>query len=1195
MANFSLRSPGFFAREIEVFPVASAPQPGGAGAVGTANLGPAFIPVTLGSIDALQTVFGTVNGKHQGLYGGREFLRQGGASFTYMRVLGAGTDPRAILDGADAYLSHTPNAGFVVGQPQYVTSSIDDDYIVGTVNQFTSSNTRDILYSAANNTSAIYFLGATFGDSTLAKALSVVNTVTPQINNVPELLDTANPASQFTGEHALFVTSSLYTFSGAGSIRINFGTTIATPVVNLTPLGSVTGSIDAISTTYFDLTSSAASTIRWSAFDTSEITAFTASNLVRGVIFTYGSGTMPYKAVLSSTLGYAAFGEMVDGYGAGLNSDAEVADGTSKSQFRFAVIDTKSRSTSGFYQPTANELKFGPVICSMNPNESNYFANVLNKDPGQFVTKGHLLYANFDVMDSQVSLTGSLSGTSNLYADGPVDTGVIDSVSASIHFPLPTPFFCVPPQGEYNRKWHNFVDRYARPASPLVFSQPIGGVEYDLFRVISKHDGVNANSFFKVSVSNIRFATSDAQEYPTFALEVRAFNDNDHQPVVYEKFTNLTLNPNSDRFFAKIIGDSRLRFEFDRVQQEDRKLVEEGEFPSKSNYVYLEPTQELLDGRIPREAVPFGFAGIEVPNLTTVDVNSTPYNVISLTTGSFIVDADYIHIFNLSGSIIGAATGSYLGDFTDNGGTVTATSDFWLPVDSETFDAETLGSAEAVPFQFVGDFTGTLSGTFGLAMLFDQTTPSPIVPPVPYRLSMTQGSVSSRVGVRRDLGLYWGFQTTETDFSSPKSIQDPNASLIPNAGIVSNLMFFGVPETGNLFTGSAADSHSYNKFSLANVELGPTTANTEAVLGSLTIADAVKFRYKRDGVAIATGSFADLISIGGQNGPAYWNKLSAAAKFTMPVRGGFDGVNVQNRDANELNAASVAASAATGSFGDSNEVYSYNEAIRTMLDPDNTDIEVFAVPGIYEPLVTNTTINGVEATETAVYIMDLDESQSDTVSDVIDIFEARGLDSSWAATYFPSCRVPDPTTGNIFTVCPSSVVLGAIALNDRLGQPWFAAAGISRGALDNVESTTYRLRAADRDNLYDANINPIIAVSGEGYKVWGQKTLSQDIDSALNRLNVRRLMIRVRKICRNIGRNILFNQYTPSQVDQFQLLLKQAMGNVQKLSGISAFKIQLAPDYNSNTLSGKITLIPTKSIEFVVIDFIIDSSGITFG
>jgi len=1214
MANF-LRSPGFFAREIEVFPVATPPQPGGAGAVGTAEMGPAFVPVTVGSVDALSSVFGNVHSEHQGIFAGREFLRQGGPSFTYIRVLGAGTAPRIVFTGDDSYLSHTPNAGFVAGQPQFTTASIDDSYIVETVNQFSSSQSDDVFFSALNDNSSVYFLGGYYTDSPLATALTATNLTNPQVNNIPALLTSAGANNQQNGFSTQFVTSSLYTFSGAGAVVIGYGTTIGEAIVVASSNDpDVTGTVGGIGTTTFELTSSGASTFRWSAFTASsapavDSTQYTGSHVARAAIFTYGSGAippvMPYRAAISSSNGYGAFGEMYDANGAPLSTAAEVEAAYTNANFRFAIINSPAKNAAGFYAPTSDEFVFGPVICSMNPNQSNYFANILNKDPAQFVDKGHLLYGNFDVLDSQIHLTGSLSGTIDTIASGTINTGMINGQSGTLggKFPMFTPFFCVPPQGGSNRKWHNFVDRFKRPASPMIFSQPLGNTEYDLFRAIAKHDGVGANSRFKVAITNLRFPTTDLEEYPTFAVEIRQFSDTDRAPVILEKFTNLNLNPNSERFVAKIIGDANITLELDTTEERDRKLITNGEFAAKSNYIYAEVTQELLDGRIPRQAVPFGYGGIEVPDLTTVDVNTTPFNTITsgstlVPVGPVSITGENIFIQSLSGTISGTIDGGYRGRFTNSGGSITAMSDFWLPVTASSgpFSGSTMGDSEVTPFQVFGEFFGVeLSGTFTIAKCFDMAgLQSPIVPPIPYRLSMTRGSVSNRRSVRRDLGLYWGFQTTEVDFTSPKTTQDPNASQNPNRGITSNLLFYGVPETNNLFTGTAADTHSFNKFTLANVELGATTANTEAAMAQLNIADVMEFRYKRAGVASATASFADLAAIGGIDGARYWNRLAGATKFVFPVRGGFDGVNLQARDAGMLNAAAVSNSAQTGSIGESNEVFSYNEAVRVMLDPDNTDIELFAVPSIYEPLVTDQTMNTVEDTENALYILDLDQVQSDTVNDVIDIFEARGLDSTWTATYFPNVRVPDPNSGNLFSVSPSAVVLGAVALNDRVGQPWFAPAGISRGALSNVESQTFRLRANDRDNLYDANINPIISVPNEGFKVWGQKTLSQDPDSSLNRLSVRRLMIRVRRLAREIGRGILFDQYNQAAVDQTRLLLTQSMANIQKLSGISGFKVELSPDFNSNTLTGKITLIPTRTIEFVVIDFIVDASGVTF-
>jgi hypothetical protein len=1215
--NVTLQSPGFYAREVEVFPVAVAPEGLGAGGVGTAQLGPAFVPITVSTANNLQTIFGQSVGIHQGIVAGIEYLNQGGGTYTYMRVLGAGTAPRTVFDGDDAYLSHTPNAGFIVGFPEHTGTTVDDDLLLEVIPQFSSSISNQLLKSTMNDSSNVYFLGGVFTDSATALSLETANVAQPKINNLSPLLKSSGEPGQFVSQFKsqLVDVASVLITSATGTTVI-YPSPVEDPFVSAISLtDGVTA--EAVSVTSgsnnvvfgISLDSSTTAEVAYSIYDLSGTqTATTASYLSRGVVFTNNN----YKAVVSSTLGYSYFGEIYDNDGGALNTPADVSAFYDSSRFRFAIIKDTVKGSDGFFKPDPTDIVFGPVNVSFNPNENAYFADVLNTDPALFVDKGHVLYSHYDVLDSQVSMTGTISGTVDAGSSPSavsLPTFTVDAAPTSGtlagKFPRYTPVFCLPPQSNYNAKWHNYIDRFKTAVAPTVTSQAIGGFEYDLFKVHSRHDGVNGNFVFKVSISNIRYPTTDAEEYPTFSLSVRAFNDTDRRPVVLESFTNLNLDPASERFAPRVIGDVRTFLDLDEFDEEDRKLVDEGDYANQSNFIRLEPTDALQDGRIPREAIPFGYAGIETLDLGTVDVNPGGFNTFTTSsTGGTVISGSNLYLSSFSDAITfnGVVNGAYRGDFSalvGNQAQVGLNKQQWLPVTDATLFNVSASFSLTSSFQFYGDVNGTIATAAGETVTIAQSftsdqneNPAPVPPP--YRESITRGSINSNIGVRRDLGLFWGFKTEETDLSSPQSNLDPNASQIPNDGVRAFSLFYGVPETGNLLTGSAADAYQNNKFTLSNVELGPEVGTSLADLQTVTISDAVKFRYKRAGVAKGTGSLGDVVALDKKNRVNIWNRINAVCKFTFPVRGGFDGVNIQDADRLRLNNQSVKDGAATGSFGESQEVYVYNEAARVMLDAANTDIEIFVMPGITEPLVTDLTIQRTEDYFDAIYILDIDQSDVSNVRDAVAIFEARSLDTSFAATYFPNVRVNDPTVGRGFEVSPSTVVLGAIALNDTLGQPWFAPAGLSRGALSNVTSTTFRLKQSDRDLLYDTGINPIVSLPGQGFVVFGQKTLDQG-QGSLNRVNIRRLLVRTRRVVRELSDDILFEQYNQSSVDRYRLSIDAALSEIQRLSGISRYRIELSPNFNSNRLDGRITIVPIRAIEFVTIDFIVDRSGVTFG
>ena len=231
-----------------------------------------------------------------------------------------------------------------------------------------------------------------------------------------------------------------------------------------------------------------------------------------------------------------------------------------------------------------------------------------------------------------------------------------------------------------------------------------------------------------------------------------------------------------------------------------------------------------------------------------------------------------------------------------------------------------------------------------------------------------------------------------------------------------------------------------------------------------------------------------------------------------------------------------------------------------------------------------------------MYIMDLEErdvlntvitssAQRPHVLNTVNSFTNRGLDSSFASAYFPDMVVRDPTTLGNVQVPPSVAVLGAFSLNDQLAHPWFAPAGFTRGALESVELAAVRLNRTNLDDLYSADINPITAFPGTGTVVWGQKTLLAT-PSALDRVNVRRLLIDVRRKVRNVANSLLFEPNRVETLEKFSSLVNPILQSVQEQSGVDRYKVVIdtttttQADVENNTIRGKIFLQPTRTAEF---------------
>jgi hypothetical protein len=177
--------------------------------------------------------------------------------------------------------------------------------------------------------------------------------------------------------------------------------------------------------------------------------------------------------------------------------------------------------------------------------------------------------------------------------------------------------------------------------------------------------------------------------------------------------------------------------------------------------------------------------------------------------------------------------------------------------------------------------------------------------------------------------------------------------------------------------------------------------------------------------------------------------------------------------------------------------------------------------------------------------------------------------------------------------------MGALAFNDKFGYPWFAPAGFNRAALDFVKNVEVRLNVTDRDRLQDARINPIATFPRTGFVIYGQKTL-QVAKSALDRVNVRRMMLEVKRTIIGIANQLVFEQNTPAVRNKFVSDATLQLGLIQTQAGIETFKVIMNETNNSsedialNRLRGKIVVVPTRTIEYIAVDFIITNSGITF-
>ena len=278
----------------------------------------------------------------------------------------------------------------------------------------------------------------------------------------------------------------------------------------------------------------------------------------------------------------------------------------------------------------------------------------------------------------------------------------------------------------------------------------------------------------------------------------------------------------------------------------------------------------------------------------------------------------------------------------------------------------------------------------------------------------------------------------------------------------------------------------------------------------------------------------------------------------------------------------------------------YDNMIALLANQDDYKYNIILTPGLYNVdyaspmtiIISNTQNRG-----DAIYVADMVAYGAGSVTTVT--AEAAKRNTSYAATYWPWVQVQDPDSGQNVWVPASTVIAGVYAYNDSVSEPWFAPAGINRGGLSQVITAERRLAQGDRDTLYNGKVNPIASFPGTGVVVYGQKTL-QTRASALDRVNVRRLLIALKNYISQVANNLVFEQNTAATRNNFLAQVNPYLESVQQRQGLYAFQVIMDDSNNTptvidqNQMVGQIYIQPTKTAEFIYLDFNITPTGATF-
>jgi len=359
-----------------------------------------------------------------------------------------------------------------------------------------------------------------------------------------------------------------------------------------------------------------------------------------------------------------------------------------------------------------------------------------------------------------------------------------------------------------------------------------------------------------------------------------------------------------------------------------------------------------------------------------------------------------------------------------------------------------------------------------------------------------------------------------------------------------------------------------------------------------------------------------------------------ARKFTLMFEGGFDGWDIYNEKRTNgdeyilggtgymRGAKSVpgryASATGQGTFkqiveGDgtmdfaTTDYYAYLKGVLTYSNPESVNINVFVTPGIDYVNNSNLVEAAIDMVENdradSIYITttpDADLLDTDTKAYIypqesIVSLEETNIDSNYTATYYPWILVRDTTNNTQVYIPPTGEVCRNLALTDNVSFPWFASAGYSRGLVNSVKARL-KLTQDERDVLYQGRINPIATFSDVNTVIWGNKTL-QVRESALNRLNVRRLLLQARKLISAVAVRLLFEQNDQIVRQQFLDTVNPILDGIRRDRGLTDFRVTVSSDpedIDRNTMSGKIYIKPTRSLEFISLEFVITPTGASF-
>jgi hypothetical protein len=429
-----------------------------------------------------------------------------------------------------------------------------------------------------------------------------------------------------------------------------------------------------------------------------------------------------------------------------------------------------------------------------------------------------------------------------------------------------------------------------------------------------------------------------------------------------------------------------------------------------------------------------------------------------------------------------------------------------------------------------------------------------------------------------------------------------------------NKTYLGISPAGYSGTGLTGSGINQNMFNFNGYKNGGsnTASGYTKTKGFHMDSGATGTYFTDTQFEVGEGQFRTVSDINSST-DTYYNIKTR--KFTFNFSGGFDGWDVHRNSRSYVDGFQINGiwDGVAANVTPKNDFQAWQTAINTFSNPEEVTINLFATPGLNwsdNNILVQETIDMIENERTdTLYIIDspdvtisteIGQGKPDILAsnEIVDLIDLANLDSSYATTYFPYIQIRDTQNNANVYIPPTGEVVKAMAFTDNTSFPWFAPAGLNRGVTD-ARKSKYKLSLDARDILYNGRINPIADFAESGTAIFGQKTL-QVRESALDRINVRRLLLQIKVLISNIATRLIFEQNDQATVDQFLSKANPVLDTIKRERGLQEFKITMDDTNNTpetrdrNELYGEIFLKPTRTLEYLGITFTITPSGASF-